>query len=213
MNDRDELLKVRAATQECDSPAHEARALLRYIEDIIDNSLSSSMFTLSDKSGLAEEKKADLEKEKTELERARTELRLSFDKLAKCFFDPLLEQKPSLREFGYYSLWGVMGAAFVAGSRGTLSIASRKATKSIEQLDSSRSKKTKGQQQALIDFLEKEGYPRPWPKSRDFAETIRPAFLESLGVKEDRGKDGKGYDKMSPRISTIKGYLMKILNS
>jgi len=125
----------------------------------------------------------------------------------------LLEQKPSLREFGYYSLWKVMGAAFVAGSRGALSAASRKATKSIEQLSGSRSKKTKDRRQALIDFLEKEGYPRPWPKSRDFAETIRPSFLESLGIKEDREKDGKGYDKTSPRISTIKDYLMKISNS
>ena len=213
MNDRDELLKVKAATQEYDSPVDEARSLLQYIEDIIDRSLSSPMFTLSDKAELAEEKKADLEKEKTELERARSQLRLSFDELAKCFFDPLLEQKPSLREFGYYSLWKVMGAAFVAGSRGTLSIASRKATKSIEQLGSSRSKKTKDQQQALINFLEKEGYEPPWPKSRDFAESIRPAFLESLGIKEDRGKDGKGYDKTNPRISTIKGYLIKISNS
>ena len=213
MNDRDKLLKLTAATREYDSPVDEARAFLQYIENLIDNSLSSTVFTLNDKADLGEKKKAELEKEKAELERARRRLRLSFDELTKCFFDPLLEQKPSLREFGYYSLWKVMGAAFVAGSRGTLSAASRKATKSIEQLSGSRSKKTKDRRQALIDFLEKEGYPRPWPKSRDFAETIRPSFLESLGIKEDREKDGKGYDKTSPRISTIKGYLMKISNS
>ena len=68
MNDRDESLKVKAATQEYDSPVDEARSLLQYIEDIIDRSLSSPMFTLSDKAELAEEKKADLEKEKAELQ-------------------------------------------------------------------------------------------------------------------------------------------------
>ena len=95
MNDRDELLKVKAATQEYDSP-ETRRILIQYIEYIIDRSLSSPMFTLSDKAELAEEKKADLDKEKAELERARGQLRLSFDELAKCFFDRLLEQKPSL---------------------------------------------------------------------------------------------------------------------
>ena len=153
MNDRDELLKVKAATQEYDSPVDEARAFLQYIEDIINDSLSSPMFTLSDKAELAEEKKADLEKEKTELERARGELRLSFDELAKCFFDPLLEQKPSLREYGYHLLWRVMGAAFVAGSRGTLSAASRKATKSIEQRKSDRSKVRAQRRAKLKEYL------------------------------------------------------------
>jgi hypothetical protein len=189
MNDRDELFRLKAAIREYDSPVDEARAFLQHLEGVIDNSLSSPMFTRSDKAELAEEKKADLEKEKTELERARSQLRLSFDELAKCFFDPLLEQKSSLREFGYYSLWGVMGAAFVAGSRGTLSIASRKATKTSEQGKSDRSKVRARRRAKLKEYLELN-YPSPWPKSEQFVKKIIAGPRGGLDIRH-RDADAK----------------------
>ena len=90
-------------------PENEARAFVQHIEECIEASLSEGAAKL-----LAPDDKA-------ELERALSELRPSFQELAKSFLDPLRERDPALYEHGYYRLWSLMGAAFVARSRGTIS--------------------------------------------------------------------------------------------
>ena len=40
-------------------------------------------------------------------------------------------------------------------------------------------------------------------KTRDFAEIIRPAFLEYLGIEEARGSNDEGYNKKEPTVETI----------
>ena len=87
---------------------NEARAFVQHIESCIEGSLSPA----AAKNVTPDDKAA--------LERALRALRPSFDELAKCFFDPAREQKPALCAHGYHMLWRLIGAAFVAGSRGTI---------------------------------------------------------------------------------------------
>ena len=88
-----------------------ARAFVQYIESCIEDSLSSAAAKLTPS-------------DKADLERALSAPGV-FDELAKWFFDPLREQKPALYEYGCHLLWRLMDAAFVAGSRGTLSESAR----------------------------------------------------------------------------------------
>ena len=95
---------------ESTSAENGARAFVQHIESCIEGSLSPAAA------------KTVTPDDKADLERALSALRPSFDELAKCFFDPVREQKPAFCEHGYHVLWRLIRAAFAAGSRGTMSV-------------------------------------------------------------------------------------------
>jgi Family of unknown function (DUF5681) len=97
------------AVLESTSAENGGRAFVQHIESCIEGSLSPAAA------------KTVTPDDKAALEQALSALRPSFDELAKCFFDPVREQKPALCEHGYHVLWSLIGAAFAAGSRGTMS--------------------------------------------------------------------------------------------
>jgi hypothetical protein len=173
------------------SAENEARAFVQCIESCIEDSLSPAAA------------KTVTPDDKAALERALSALRPSFDELAKCFFDPVREQKPAFSEHGYYLLWRLIGAAFVAGSRGTMSESARRHASRANALKSPRSQKKTERHTKLRSFL-RQNYPDDSvKKTREFAEIIRPAFLEYLGIEEVRGSNDEGYDKKEPTIETL----------
>ena len=105
-----------------------ARDFVQYIESCIEGSLSPAAANVTPS-------------DKADLERALSALRPLFDELAKCFFNPVREQKPAVCEHGYYMLWSLMGAAFVAGSSGTMSEFARSYASRANALKSPRSQK------------------------------------------------------------------------
>jgi hypothetical protein len=168
-----------------------ARAFVQYIESCIEGSLSpagAKNLTTDDKAAL---------------ERALNALRPSFDELTKCFFDPLREQKPSVWEHGHCTLWSLIGAAFIAGSRGTVSESAQSYASRANALKSPRSLKKTDRQTKLSSFLQENYSGELVKKTRIFAEIIRPAFLKRLGIEEVRGANGEGYNKKEPTIETI----------
>ena len=170
---------------------NEARDFVQYIESCIEGSLSPAAA------------KTVTPDDKAALERGLSALRPSFDELAKCFFDPVREQKPGFCEHGYYLLWRLMDAAFVAGSRGTLSESARSYASRANALRSPRSQKKTARHTKLRRFLRQNYSDELVKKTRTFAEMIRPAFLEYLGIEEVRGSNDEGYNKKEPTIETI----------
>ena len=166
-----------------------ARAFVQYIESCMEGSLSPAAAKVTPT-------------DKADLERALSTLRL-FDELAKCFFDPVREQKPGFCEHGYYLLWRLMDAAFVAGSSGTMSESARSYTSRANALKSPRSQKKTDRQTKLRSFLRHNYSDESVKKTRTFAEIIRPAFLKYVGIEEFRGSNGEGYNKKEPTIETI----------
>src|SRR5271166_936535 len=141
---------------------NEAQDFVQYIESCIEGSLSPAA------------SKTVTPDDKEDLERALSALRPSFDELAKCFFDPVREQRPAFCEHGYYLLWSLIGAAFVAGSRGTISESARSYASRANALKSPRSQKKTDRLTKLRSFL-RQNYPdEPVKKTRTFAEIIRP---------------------------------------
>ena len=141
--------------------------------------------------------------DKADLERAQSALRPMFDELAKCFLNPVREHKPAACEHGYSMIWRLMGAAFVAGSSGTMSESARHCASRVNALKSSRSQKKTDRRTKLSSFL-RQNYPDELvKKTRPFAEMIRPAFLNYLGIEEVRGSSDEGYDTKEPKIETI----------
>jgi hypothetical protein len=169
----------------------EARAFVQHMESCIKDSVSPAAAKTVTPDDIAA------------LEQALSALRPSFDELAKCFFDPVREQKPALCEHGYYLLWSLMGAAFVAGSCGTISQSARSYASRANALKSPRSQNKTARQTKLRSFL-RQNYPNELvSKTRTFAEIIRPDFLEYLGIEEIRGSNDEGYNKIEPKIETI----------
>jgi len=164
----------------------EARAFVQFLESCIEGSLSANV-TPSDKEGL---------------ERALSALR-PFDELAKCFFNPVREHKPAVCEHGYSMLWRLMGAAFVAGSSGTMSESARSYASRANALKSPRSQKKTDRRTKLRSFLRQTYSDQLVKKTRPFAEIIRPDFLKYLGIEEFRGSNNEGYNKKEPTIETI----------
>jgi len=170
---------------------NEARDFVQYIESCIEGSLSPAAA------------KTVTPDDKAALERALRALRPSFDELAKCFFDPVREQKPAFCAHGYHMLWSLIGAAFVTGSRGTMSESARSYASRVNALKGPRSQKKTDRRTKLRSFL-RQNYPDgSVKKTRTFAEIIRRAFLKYLGIEEVRGPNDKGYDKKEPTIETI----------
>ena len=167
-----------------------ARAFVQFIESCIEGSLSPAVANVTPS-------------DKADLERALSALRPSFDELAKCFFNPVREQKPAVCEHGYYMLWSLIGAAFVAGSSGTMSKSARSYASRANALKSPRSQKKTNRHTKLRSFLRRNYSDELVKKTRTFAEIIRPAFLKYLGMEEFRGSNDEGYNKKEPTIETI----------
>jgi hypothetical protein len=167
-----------------------ARAFVQYIESCIEGSLSPAAANVTPS-------------DKADLERALSALRPLFDELAKCFFNPVREQKPAVCEHGYYMLWSLIGAAFVAGSSGTMSESARSYASRANALKSPRSQKKTNRHTKLRSFLRHNYSDESVKKTRTFAEIIRPAFLKYLGIEEFRGSNDEGYNKKGPTIETI----------
>jgi hypothetical protein len=182
---------MKEGVSEYTSAENEARAFVQCIESCIKDSLSPAAA------------KTVTPDDKAALERARRALRPSFDELAKCFFDPLREQKPAFCEHGYDLLWRLIGAAFVAGSRGTMSESARSYASRANALKSPRSQKRTDRHTKLRSFLRQNYSDELVKKTRTFAEIIRPEFLAYLGIEEVRGSNDEGYDKKEPTIETI----------
>jgi hypothetical protein len=176
---------------ECAPAEDEVRAFVQHVESCIKDSLSPAAA------------KTVTPDDKAALEQALSALRPSFDELAKCFFDPVREQNPAFCEHGYYLLWSLMGAAFVAGSCGTISQSARSYASRVNALKSPRSQKKTDRQTKLRSFLRQNYSDEPVKKTRTFAEIIRPAFLEYLGIEEIRGTNDDGYNNKEPTIETI----------
>ena len=166
-----------------------AQAFVQFIKSCIEGSLSPAAANVTPS-------------DKADLKRAQRALRL-FDELAKCFFNPAREQKPAVCEHGYYALWSLMGAAFVAGSSGTMSESARSYASRVNALKSPRSQKKTDRQTKLRSFLRQNYSDEVVKKTRTFAEIIRPTFLKYLGIEEFRGSNDEGYNKKKPTIETI----------
>jgi hypothetical protein len=182
---------MKDGVSESTPPENEARAFVQHIVSCIEDSLSPA----AAKNVTPDDKAA--------LERALRVLRPSFDELAKCFFDPVREQKPAFCEHGYHVLWSLIGAAFVAGSRGTISDSAQRYTNRVKALKSPRSQKKTDRRTKLRSFLRQNYSDELVKKTRTFAEIIRPAFLEYLCIEEVRGSNGESYNKKEPTIETI----------
>ena len=179
---------------ESGAPENEARAFVQHIEECIEASLSEGAAKL-----LAPDDRA-------ELERALSALRPSFEELAKSFLDPLREQDPALYEQGYYRLWSLMGAAFVAGSRGTISGSAQTYTSRVKALKQPSSKVKQKRIDALKVVLA-ELYPTGgWDKDEKEARNVRPHLLEKLGIHEDKHQ----FDSLPPKLETVRKYLLDI---
>jgi hypothetical protein len=144
MNGREEIRKMKEGVLEYTSAENEARAFVQHIESCIEASLSPAAV------------KTVAPDDKAALERALSALRPSFDELAKWFFDPLREQKPAVCEHGYCTLWSLLGAAFVAGSRGTMSESARSYASRANALKSPRSQKKTDRHTKLRSFFATE---------------------------------------------------------
>jgi hypothetical protein len=172
------------------TPAEDgARAFVQYIQSCIEDSLSPAAAKLTPS-------------DKEDLERALSALRV-FDELVKHFLDPVREQKPAICEHGYHLLWRLMGAAFLAGSRGTVSDSARSFVSRANALKGPRSQKKIARHTALRSFLRENYSDELVKKTREFAETIRPDFLKYLGIGEIRGLNNEGYNTKEPTIETI----------
>ncbi len=70
---------------------------------------------------LAKGSKFFSKEDRERLAHAREHIRSAFVELDKWFVAPRCEEKPSLAEHGYMELWSLISAAFIIGSRGTVS--------------------------------------------------------------------------------------------
>src|ERR1700730_2363052 len=175
-------------------PENEARAFVQHIVSCIEDSLSPA----AAKNVTPDDKAA--------LQRALRVLRPSFDELAKCFFDPVREQKPAFCEHGYYMLWSLISAAFVAGSRGTISDSAQRYTNRVKARKGQRTKVKQYRMDKLKEVLAERYSSRGWNKDEREARNVRPYLLEKLSIHEDKHQ----FDSVSPKLETVRKYLLEI---
>jgi hypothetical protein len=86
--------------------------------------------------------------ERDEIELAGGQIVDAFEQLSKFYVEPFRDRENSVLENGYLMLWQLAGAAFVIGSRGTISKSIEKATHRLRQRASGNASGNVRQQKA-----------------------------------------------------------------
>jgi hypothetical protein len=168
-----------------------AEDFVRFIEDHGERALKTQILSDAERKSVA---------------RSLEHLRGSFAEITKCTIDSVREPKPNLACYIYQNLWMLSAAAFLIGSKTTVSDAATKFIK-IEQSKLARegaAAKKAWLQNAVQEEVEAVKPQRLMAVSDDFAGVIRPGVLKRLGITEKKELTGW------PKIGAIKNCLSKV---
>jgi hypothetical protein len=135
--------------------------------------------------------------ERVEVEKALGRLRLSFDELAKWFVEPLRDSQPGKMQYGYEKLWALVSAAYLIGSRGTITDAGRKFSFIEKQSASARKPRKKKTEADALDQLALDCWDRAKARGHE------PSPMEVWGEMQTRIEDDLADASLSTREDKI----------